>query len=109
MLSRVKTSGTLKATKETFMKWLSFFRLPKREVDYIREGICPTCKTGRLLEGPHGGASINIACENSQCHSEFNVCDDMGIGIVDKLGSLNDESRKWRKNLYGIQNANPSS
>jgi len=32
---------------------------------------CPDCKEP-LVEGPHGGLSINYACSNPLCGSEFN-------------------------------------
>jgi hypothetical protein len=93
------------------MKWLSLFKkkakLPlfekKRQIDFIQDGICPDCKTGRLLQGPCGGSSMNVACENPECHSEFNIC--VGTSIFDRLGNLRDESRQKRKKLYGIEQA----
>lgn len=44
---------------------------------------CPDCgeTPGRFLEGPHGGMSVNIKCEN--CGSEFNV--HVGMGLVDRI------------------------
>jgi len=38
---------------------LSFFR-------------CPDCHEKHFLEGPHGGASVNIKCV--ECGSKFNIC-----------------------------------
>ena len=35
------------------------------------KGKCPDCG-GDLLEGPHGGMSVNVKCE--KCDSRFNVC-----------------------------------
>ncbi len=34
--------------------------------------VCPDCDAMTFLEGPHGGLSVNVKCEN--CGSEFNVC-----------------------------------
>lgn len=34
--------------------------------------ICPDCSSEKFLEGPRGGLSVNVKCENRG--SEFNVC-----------------------------------
>ncbi len=35
---------------------------------------CPDCKGHEFLQGPRGGMSTNIKCNNPSCGSEFNVC-----------------------------------
>jgi hypothetical protein len=32
---------------------------------------CPICHNGELLEGPHGGACVNVRCYN--CGQELNI------------------------------------
>lgn len=32
---------------------------------------CPDCKTGKFLEGPWGGSSVNVKCNNPECRHEF--------------------------------------
>ncbi len=39
----------------------------------LKRGLCPDCLASKsMLEGPHGGDSVNIKCK--ECGSEFNVC-----------------------------------
>lgn len=42
----------------------------EKEDEIIRKNICPDCG-GSLLEGPHGGLSVNVKCE--KCNTKFNV------------------------------------
>ena len=49
--------------------------LTKEQKDRLWEGKCADCD-GELLEGPHGGCSIN--CIWDTCGNKFNVC--MHIG-----------------------------
>lgn len=51
--------------------------LTKKEEKRLLEGICPDCKENKFLEGPHGGASVNIMCANDECKSRFNICPGM--------------------------------
>ncbi len=44
------------------------------EKDALKHNICPDCGKEGFLEGPHGGASVNIMCANEECKSKFNVC-----------------------------------
>ncbi len=48
-------------------------RLTDLELKHIRstDGHCPDCETGVLMEGPHGGLSVNYRC--STCGSKFNL------------------------------------
>jgi hypothetical protein len=34
---------------------------------------CPDCESGYFLEGPSGGGSINVKCDNKNCGSKFNL------------------------------------
>jgi hypothetical protein len=47
--------------------------------------VCPDCGAG-LLEGPHGGLSVNVYCSNDKtCGSRFNVMGPFGVDrITDK-------------------------
>jgi uncharacterized protein (DUF983 family) len=47
--------------------------LTEEERNYIRQALCPDCKTGKLLCGPRGGLSINVECDS--CKHRFNVCE----------------------------------
>lgn len=44
------------------------------EKEFIMEHLkCPDCETGGLLEGPRGGGSTNVLCNNAECGSKFNL------------------------------------
>lgn len=44
--------------------------LSPSELNHINEEeSCPDCKTGRFLEGPRAGLSINVRCDH--CGHEF--------------------------------------
>jgi len=49
-------------------------RLTPDELSFISRsnGRCPDCYFGELIEGPHGGLSINMYCANPDCGSRFN-------------------------------------
>ena len=47
-------------------------------------GTCPDCQTGNFLEGPSGGMSTNVKCENPQCRSEFNLTVPFSIERIDR-------------------------
>jgi len=49
---------------------------------FYEDHVCPDCKGKEFLEGPHGGASINIKC--AKCGSKFNICPD--IGYIERIG-----------------------
>lgn len=85
--------------KEKLSKTLTPEQQQKRDCDEINAGRCPDCgKAGSLLQGPSGGMSQNIACDN--CLSEFNVGMGFGTGafMVDRMGKLG----FGRARLYGI-------
>lgn len=46
-------------------------------IELFKNGRCPDC-AGRLLQGPKGGASVNVACYS--CGSEFNITPSLSIG-----------------------------
>ena len=43
----------------------------QRIVGALNEGNCPDCRMPKLVPGPRGGLSRNVACDN--CGSRFNV------------------------------------
>lgn len=46
--------------------------LDQESIDKINETHhCPDCGRGRLLEGPWGGCSVNVKCDNFECRAEF--------------------------------------
>ena len=48
--------------------------LTEYEKDFIeRNKHCPDCETGDLMEGPHGGISVNYCCNDDNCGSRFNL------------------------------------
>ena len=49
----------------------------------LKKGTCPDCQGDKFLEGPHGGASVNIMCANDECKSRFNVCPGMFAERID--------------------------
>jgi ribosomal protein S27E len=50
---------------------------------FYKDKECPSChiKPMVFLEGPHGGACINIEC--ASCGSRFNICPD--IGFIERI------------------------
>ncbi len=67
----------------------------KEEVKLLR-GTCPDCGTSKFLEGPSGGASVNIMCANKQCRSEFNICPGM---FAERIGSSDDIIQEIEKEI----------
>jgi len=50
------------------------------EVARFHAGCCPDCGAEGLLEGPHGGLSINVYCgDDAGCGSRFNCMGPFGI------------------------------
>jgi len=49
---------------------------------FYKNKECPDCKNKEFLEGPCGGACINIKC--SFCGSKFNICQQ--IGFIERIG-----------------------
>lgn len=45
-------------------------RLTRAEAERLHDGLCPKCQTPSLIEGPHGGLSINVGC--SRCGAVWN-------------------------------------
>jgi hypothetical protein len=76
-------------------------KVTEAEERTVSEGRCPKCLTGMLREGPSGGGSQNVACNNPACHAEF--CYYGGRFTTEFMGSLNDTTRENRKSLYGFQ------
>jgi hypothetical protein len=58
-----------------------FLDLLPEQCEYIAaHASCPYCH-GALYDGPRGGASINVFCENvDTCNSRFNVCQGLPWG-----------------------------
>jgi hypothetical protein len=49
--------------------------LTKYELQFLStHAKCPDCEVGYLLQGPCGGASMNVKCDNLDCGSKFNIC-----------------------------------
>jgi hypothetical protein len=46
------------------MKELKEGKLTKEDEATLRAGKCPACGSKYFVEGPSGGAAVNIACEN---------------------------------------------
>lgn len=46
-------------------------KLTDVEVAALDKGKCPDCDGDKFLEGPHGGASVNIKC--AKCGARFNI------------------------------------
>lgn len=46
------------------MKDLTIGKLIEEDEKTLRKGKCPACGSEHFIEGPHGGAAVNIACEN---------------------------------------------
>lgn len=56
------------------------------ELAAAREGACPDCGSGPLLNGPRGGMSINRYCPNPACGSWFNFWGPLGELGVERIG-----------------------
>lgn len=52
----------------------------------LKNNICPDCEEEGFLEGPHGGASVNIMCANNKCKSKFNVCMFSELFLAERIG-----------------------
>lgn len=71
-------------------------KLTREQSEYIWEHVkCPDCH-GDLLEGPHGGSSINVKCSNPLCGHEFNV-PPKNTFLVERIGQ-----EKKRMILHGM-------
>jgi tRNA G26 N,N-dimethylase Trm1 len=47
--------------------------------EFVKAG-CPFCSCKEIIEGPHGGSSINFTC--SHCGAKFNYMGPFGIEIL---------------------------
>lgn len=66
-------------------------KLTDREKDIFRAGRCPDC-TSSLIEGPHGGLSVNWYCTHERCGSRFNDMGPFGVErITEKSPNLEKE------------------
>lgn len=50
----------------------------------LLNGTCPDCRVGHFIEGPRGGASINVKCDNTSCRSEFNLMLPIMVERIDR-------------------------
>tara|TARA_B100000614_G_scaffold258752_1_gene281854 strand:+ start:106212 stop:106583 length:372 start_codon:yes stop_codon:yes gene_type:complete len=58
---------------------------------------CPDCGS-KLLPGPCGGCSQNMACSNTECASEFNGA--IEFGWIERNGKISAERYRY---VYGIK------
>lgn len=70
-LSRTTKNGEM-LTKDEMTRFLK----PLSNKNY--RAHCPDCET-ELLEGPHGGLSVNFACPHKECGSRFNFMGPFGV------------------------------
>ena len=64
--------------------------LTEWELEQFWGGACPDCGKEKLIEGPCGGASINIYCRNIACESKFNDMCPFGVErITDRSPNKN--------------------
>lgn len=76
-LERVKQAMTKSEPPSPHQHMMQHFHLSTRVGMNIRDGFCPACdSTESLLEGPHGGLSINVKCK--KCGNQYNVCGAFG-------------------------------
>lgn len=79
-----------KTTPPTFDRTtLKGAQLNERETLLLCEhGRCPDCEAG-LVEGPHGGLSVNYYCaDNTTCGSRFNVMGPFGVERISEASPL---------------------
>lgn len=63
--------------------FLNGHKLTTDEHRLFADGKCPDCGAEGLLEGPHGGMSINVYCPNeSGCGSRFNFMGPFGVDRI---------------------------
>lgn len=74
-------------------------RITDDERTFIRRnGLCPDCGVGNFLEGPTGGISINVMCD--QCSSKFNFHGCMAMYGADRISdSYRDPDEEYRADL----------
>lgn len=51
---------------------MNYPELTTKEISALNRNRCPDCSS-QLMEGPHGGGSINHYCSQSGCGSKFNL------------------------------------
>jgi len=59
--------------------------LDPAEKDKFFEAICPDCGEQKLMEGPHGGLSVNYMCDG--CGSKFNHMGVFGVQRISDKGT----------------------
>jgi len=64
-----------------------FKNLKEEEMKIFRTGYCPDCKIGKFLEGPSGGNSINVKCDNPKCGSTFNDGQPLSVQRIPDSGA----------------------
>lgn len=72
---------------------------PKSDLDWFKEGFCPSCHQPSLVHGPAGGMSLNVGCAN--CGDEFNTHWSLGAGPIgiERTGKMTDDRAR---NVFGI-------
>lgn len=61
-------------------------KLSEREESIIVKSTCPDCGHHPLMEGPHGGLSVNVHCGNPECGSKFNFMGPFGVERITVAG-----------------------
>lgn len=79
-------------------QWLRQQIVGLTDSELVRKGKCPDCKSGQLLQGPQGGACMNVLCDS--CLHEFNIflwhlCENK---IEDRRGLVSKE----RARFFGV-------
>jgi hypothetical protein len=56
--------------------------LTEDQFAYFTTGHCIFCDSTDLIEGPHGGMSVNWYCGNGNCRAGYNVMGPLGAQII---------------------------
>jgi hypothetical protein len=77
-------------------EWLSLFW--QRPENFVRSGICPTCRKQDLHFGPQGGCSTNFACFS--CSARFNGTffeekGRRGVLFLEHTGEITESERRF--------------
>jgi hypothetical protein len=73
-------------------------RLNDEEASDVVRGVCSDC-AAELLEGPHGGLSINVKCSSPTCGSRFNICGPGGALGVERISDAQPHKPSTLKEL----------
>ena len=75
-------------------------KLSSHEFDTLYEKHhCPFCDSPHFYEGPHGGWSVNIYCEDATCGAGFNVGPHgMGYLVINEPG----ERQNWEGTVQDV-------